>query len=272
MKRTLCVVFSLLIFLGLFCGCEKQENRAEIDGIVWGYTLSGGKAVIYPGFDKAGEDVRKYVSSLSGNIEIPSKIDGKDVTEIAEDAFIDCKNIETVTIPEGVIKIGSNAFLMCSGLKEINLPHSLKYVGQNAFSKTGIESIKLYENFRSFSEDTCEPFFGCTALKDIVVSSDNDIYKSENGVLFTNNMKTLVAYPAAKQTDKYTVPDTVEKINKGAFSGCSELSTLEFPASVDSVLCDFYGCDKLSTIYVKESKLKKYSDNKNFKNIELITY
>ena len=55
------------------------------------------------------------------------------LTEIEEDVFYDCRNLETAVIPETVIKIGPYAFSW-SGLKSITLLDGrLTEIGKGAF-------------------------------------------------------------------------------------------------------------------------------------------
>ena len=53
------------------------------------------------------------------------------LTEIGEEAFYSCRNLETVAIPESVAKIDPDAFAR-SGLKSITLPHGVN-IGEGAF-------------------------------------------------------------------------------------------------------------------------------------------
>ena len=54
------------------------------------------------------------------------------LTEIEEDVFYDCRNLETVVLPETVTKIGPLAFAE-SGLNSIILPDGLAEIGKDAF-------------------------------------------------------------------------------------------------------------------------------------------
>ena len=55
------------------------------------------------------------------------------LTEIEEDVFYDCRNLETVIVPKSVTKIGPKAFAW-SGLKSITLLDGrLTEIDKNAF-------------------------------------------------------------------------------------------------------------------------------------------
>ena len=65
-------------------------------------------------------------------------------------------------------------------------------------------------------------------LREIVISENNQNYLSLNGVLYTKDMKSLVAYPSQKQTSAYTVPAIVETIGIQSFRGVQALKELSF--------------------------------------------
>ena len=122
------------------------------------------------------------------------------VTEIGDSAFLGCKSLTKVTIPDSVTKIGYGAFSGCTSLKEITLP-------------AGVSSIYYY----------CYIFSDCISLTAINVDENNTDCKSVDGVLFSKDMKTLWIYPAGKTNTSYTIPDSVTKIDRYAFSGCTSL-------------------------------------------------
>ena len=59
----------------------------------------------------------------SGDIKIAESVTYKDqiykVTAIEEKAFSNCKNLTSVTIPDGVTSIGEDAFRNCTGLLSV---------------------------------------------------------------------------------------------------------------------------------------------------------
>ena len=69
---------------------------------------------------------------IDKDLIIPQSIEGKTVVAIAESAFSE-HNIETVTLPEGILSIDWFAFKGCRNLREITLPSTLTYIGYGAF-------------------------------------------------------------------------------------------------------------------------------------------
>ena len=80
----------------------------------------------------------------SGEIEIPSQIQGFPVTEI-DDAAFKRTDIIKVTIPGSVNRIGNQAFF-CFDLKDISLSEGLKTIGDRAFCSNSIKNIELPES------------------------------------------------------------------------------------------------------------------------------
>ena len=63
---------------------------------------------------------------------------------IPEGAFKDCKNLERVTISEGVRDIGDYAFSGCTAIAEIIIPESVEYIFMYAFNGcTSLEYVAL---------------------------------------------------------------------------------------------------------------------------------
>ena len=65
---------------------------------------------------------------------ISAKYNGLPVTEISDNAFMSCTQLEEVWIPYTVNKIGNNAFANCSSLEEINGMSRVTTIGNNAFA------------------------------------------------------------------------------------------------------------------------------------------
>jgi len=60
---------------------------------------------------------------------------------IAGEAFLNCGNLQFITIPNSVIEIGEDAFALCSSLKKVTLSQSLTSIGSEAFYYTSLGGI-----------------------------------------------------------------------------------------------------------------------------------
>ena len=89
---------------------------------------------------------KKYIAILGylGNdrkINIPKSIyvnyEEINVTTIGDEAFSDCSNLTSITIPSGVTTIGDEAFADCSSITRIIVPASVTSIGSSAFSEGG---------------------------------------------------------------------------------------------------------------------------------------
>ncbi|MDE5764983.1 MAG: leucine-rich repeat domain-containing protein [Ruminococcus sp.] len=108
-----------------------------------------------------------------------------------------------------VTEIEKDTFMSLPAVK-INLPDSIVYISA--------------EN----------PFAPCENLTEITVDSANENYTSEDGVLFTKDMKTLMCYPTAKSGTSFTIPDGVETLGIAAVYG-TELQEIILPDSLKTM-------------------------------------
>ena len=88
-----------------------------------------------------------------GELVIPEQIQGLPVTSIGYGAFRDCRNLTSITIPNGVTSIDHRAFDGCRSLTSITIPDSVTSIGINAFdSCSSLTSITIPQAFHSEAE------------------------------------------------------------------------------------------------------------------------
>ncbi len=157
-------------------------------------------------------------SGKMGNYAIPNTVD-----DICAYAFSGCSNL-TVTIPNGVKTIGDGAFRYTFSMNNIIIPESVTYIGENAFGESGLGAIN--------------------------VANGNDVYTTVSGVLFTEDMKTLIYYPTERSRESYTIPEGVTEIADYAFE-YSNITGITIPDSVTSIGNYAFGyCEDLYDISI----------------------
>ena len=176
---------------------------------------------------RIGNDAFAFCNSLT-DVIIPDS-----VTIIGDGAFNGCSSLTSMTIPKGVTGIGASAFNGCIRLTSVTIPNSVSIIGRSAFCYcTGLTSIRIPKSVNIIEEGAFE---FCTGIKEIQVETGNTAYKSLNGVLFTNDLKVLIQYPAGKKEEVYQVPKSVTKIGRYAFFQCTGLTSIRIPKSVNII-------------------------------------
>ena len=123
----MCAVLSIA-----FC---MRADTETVNGIIWNYIVSDGKANIKHG--KSSVENSDFTAAIpidtTGAIMIPSTLGGYPVTSIGEYAFLNCFDLKSVTIPDSVTSIGGSAFRSCSSLTSVTIPNSVTSIGGWAF-------------------------------------------------------------------------------------------------------------------------------------------
>jgi len=138
------------------------------------------------------------------------------------------------TIPATVKKIDKTAFMFCAELTSITLPQILETIGERAFESCyKLDYINLPASLTRIGE---EAFLGCDGLIAFTVEQGNTAFTAIDGVLFTFDKTSLLYYPFAKTSTRYSIPNTVTRIANMAFNGnydkVGSLIQIVIPASV----------------------------------------
>ena len=188
-----------------FCKCFRLVeiiNKSSLDIAVGsrknGYVAYYAKQVITDekdsrlskdenGFVTYNDSTDIWLISYEGSeiyITIPNNI-----TKI-QFAFLNCRSLSSITIPESVTSIGKNAFGNCTSLTSITIPESVTSIGNSAFGNcTSLSSITIPESVTSIGNYA---FCECTSLSSI------------------------------------TIPESVTSIGNYAFRNCTSLTSIAF--------------------------------------------
>lgn len=195
------------------------------------------------------------VTITGGNIvtpklEIPAELEGKKVSAIGMNAFTGNNVITDLVIPEGVTTLNWYSFNTCRNLENVTLPDSLEFIDGWAFERCSrLKTISIPANVTQINGGA---FAQNSSMTSITCDPANKNYVSVNGVLFTKDMKELVAYPGGIQGG-YTVPATVNHIGDAAFYGALGLDSVTILGNLDFIGFEaFAECSKLTDVAIRD--------------------
>ena len=140
--------------------------------------------------------------------------------------------------------VGYNALelhkVMVSG--SFDIPEAVQYNGRDMriISLGSGDSEWISDTVTSITIPESVIFIWDSALGDdtignIYVDANNPKFTSQDGVLFTKSLYTLIQYPSANIRTEYVILDETYILAYGAFSLCANLSTLTFGKNVEGV-------------------------------------
>ena len=155
------------------------------------------------------------VESTTGELTIPSEIDGKPVTAIKNTAFFGCHSLASVVIPAGVTSIGDQAFHSCTNLSKVTIPASVTSIGNGAFDQTA-----YYNNVNNWDNHLLY-------IGDCLVAGNKD---NLAGSVVINEGTRLIADYAffGNQFTAVSIPASVTVVGKQAFAGCAKLADVYY--------------------------------------------
>ena len=181
-------------------------------------------------FENAVEDEFgvRYSKDWKRLLKAPYKIEGEyhireGVKVIGDRAFLLCKSLTSIDIPNSVTNIGNDAFYICESLSKIIIPSSVVNMNGNPF--------------RGWNGD---------------LHNESKAFIYEHQVLFSKDKTTLIAY---RSKDKnYIIPDSVTNIGDHAFYWCLSLTNINIPNSVTNIGdYAFMYCESLTNINIPDS-------------------
>lgn len=223
-----------MLAAGLCTGCEKNGLTAgdpeywttsrgqftveteQPNGVQTLFLLDKGDGTATVTFD--GSNPRHWESSSSATVSVKTYVDTLiipetvkhgdvmlRVTAVGDEAFMGCRELVKVVLPESVTSLGEGAFAICTKLKEVNIPSGVTQVPTVCFGQ-------------------------CQALDSIVVPS---------AVQTIGNK----AFYGCKKLQKIGLAEGLERIDEMAFFDCNSDKWLDItiPASVKMMGANIFG-------------------------------
>jgi len=219
-------------------------------------------------FDKSQATLIAYPEGKTGGYPIPNT-----VTSIVDYAFLACRGLTSVRIPEGVTRVGYRAFGYCASLTGITVDvRSPAYssVAGALFDKSQATLIAYPEGKaggytipNTVTSIVDYAFAACSGLTSVTISTNvtsigGSVFRdcsSLAGVTIPNGVTNLGygAFMGCSSLAGATLPGSVASIGEAAFSGCG-LTGLAIPSSVANIGPGaFAGCTNLTDITIPSS-------------------
>ena len=161
------------------------------------------------------------VYSWSYNYDIKKVIIEKGITNISDNAFNECRNLVSVSIPNSVTKIEGYAFKNCSSLASVTIPNSVSDISFEAFKGcSGLTSITIPDGVTTIGD---EAFSGCVSLTSItipksIISIGSCVFKNCYGL---REIYSLNPIPPKANNESFNILSTLH-INVFVPEGASE--------------------------------------------------
>jgi len=162
------------------------------------------------------------------------------ITEIGNNAFYECNNIESVDLGDSLVSIGTSAFLHCNLITSITFPNSLTNIGSSAFNGCSLlENITIPESVEVVGSSS---FGGCSALKRVTFLGNTGSLNIEESafanctsledVSFSDKTISIqyCAFENCTGLHQFTIPKNVIYRGYGIFTGCNNIETLTLSA------------------------------------------
>ncbi len=236
----------MLVAAIMFISCKKNDKKPS--------EFEGKEDYIYEENPDGTITITGWVG-LENEITIPSKINGKNVTVIGENAFRSVKGLTYVKIPD-TVKVIDYAFPQCTELKTVELGRGIEKMNGAFMGCTALTTIvggddvvemsEAFENCTSITSaiisdtvNSCASAFkGCTALTDVIVKAR-----------VTSLSYTFEDCLSLKTID---IPETVTEAI-GTFEGCAMLESVSGGENIEIYEATFKGCSSIGEITIAPS-------------------
>lgn len=169
------------------------------------------------------------LSELGYHAPLETLILPQGVKTLGFEFFSESENLRTLELPKGLRNV--SGFMSCPNLTNLTLPEGLEEIHSYAFAGcTAITAIRIPASVKVF-DGSC--FASCN-IKAYEIDKDNPYFTAIDGVVYSKNLSTLVAFPSAYPAKHFVIPDTTRKIGVSAFDG-SRIESVEFPVGISII-------------------------------------
>ena len=191
--------------------------------------------------------VKNIASRAFSETPITSLVINEGVESIGKEAFSNCRQLATVTLPSSLSIIDDAAFRDCSRLGSVVIPSGVNTIGMSAFG-------------------------GCKVLKSLDVAADNEKFESrgcnavierESNTLVVGCLGTVIPESVTAigqeafinlDIKELNIPSSVKTIGENAFNSCHQLTEVVLPEGLETLSnTAFHSCSGLTLIELPKS-------------------
>ena len=224
---------------------------------------------------------------FNSDIVIPATYNDLPVKEIGSGAFSYCGNVKNVVIPDNITNIHEGAFyrsliesisvsenntayksidgnlyskdgktliqyMTSKTATEFTVPESVTTIGIGAFARSySLQRVVIGDGVTTIGYAAFE---SCSALTDIKIDENNEVYKTIDGNLYTKDGKIILHYIISKKDVSFTVPESVTTIANYAFYDAFKLKSVVIGDGVTYIGDSAFAfCQSLSNVEIPKS-------------------
>ncbi len=153
-------------------------------------------------------------------------------------AFPSNKDIDSFSIPDGIVAIGEDAFLSDVSKRTIIFPKSLKHI--EGFAFWGCRDFVFPDLPEELASIGAFAFSECRSLVEVTIPRSAEI--------------EMGAFSSCSRLQRVSVQNGVTSISDGLFTGCSALRDVSLPSTLVSIgERAFEGCESLTELAIPAS-------------------
>lgn len=147
----------------------KNSNVSEISVAEGNTVYKSVEGVLYT---KDGKELLEY--PVAKEMELLTVPQGVEI--VRTDSFSWCEGLKSIVLPMTVTTIQNSAFSHCTGLESVELTFGIEIIESGAFNNcTELQSIKLAFSLYKVEDNA---FSGCTKLSQIIYDSDKEMWEA----------------------------------------------------------------------------------------------
>ena len=243
-------LFLFALFAALCCSCTESgtdENTDPNGGSNSGQTTppdpdSDAKDVIHvPKGGMLAGILNELGLKSPSSLKLSGTLGVSDFTTLRNIQSLEHLDISRVNLSV----LPTEAFLECTNIKSVILPNTLTAIGTQAFWGSSLVSISIPASVETIEGGA---FCRCTALQTVTFEKGSKLKTIKSGSIWSGVFESCTSLTSIE------IPASVETIEEDAFLGCSSLKTVTFEKGTQLKTLDgFAGCTSLTTIEIPAS-------------------